>query len=479
MGATWFERDLDRRVFVKGVGSVGLGVVFGTLFGGCESLVEQIRNRPTRRRLRAGSSAVDQAVATYADAVAAMKALPAGDPRSWLAQAAIHGGPSGFNHCQHGTPHFFSWHRAYLLYFERICQELSGDPTFGLPYWNWNQNPVIHSAFTNAASTLFHQRDNTSLSGVPAISSTTLDTILADSNFFTFGAQLEGSPHNIVHVVVGGEMGGGASARDPLFWTHHCMVDYAWAKWNIELDNDNPNDQAWLDTEWDHFVDGQGNQASTTAGLTTLMPLLSYQYESSAVGSSPAADAVRAGEDFDRLERRIRAGADVRFDVKQRYAVAERASLPLAGALSRTANASANTFARLLDSERPDETVFASIEYTELPTTSDFFVRVFVDLPSANAATPTSDPHYAGSFAFFGTRGGDQHGEHAHHHRPRFLVDVTPTLRALRRRGALADQNLSLQLVPVPLGETFAERGAALELARFELLVTPVRVRDR
>ena len=30
------------------------------------------------------------------------------------------------------------------------------------------------------------------------------------------------------------------------------------AKWNLELGRDNPNDAAWGDTRWDHFVDGSG-----------------------------------------------------------------------------------------------------------------------------------------------------------------------------------------------------------------------------
>ena len=135
------DGDLNRRVFLKGLGYVSAGVITG-LLGGCESLVRSIQNRPTRRRLRTGSADVDADIATYENAVQLMKGLNASNPRSWAAQAALHGteSPSSFNFCQHGTNHFFSWHRAYLLYFERICQELTGNSNFGLPYWNWNQN---------------------------------------------------------------------------------------------------------------------------------------------------------------------------------------------------------------------------------------------------------------------------------------------------------------------------------------------------
>ena len=185
-----------RRIFIKGLGWVGLGLVSTTLLGGCESILEKIRNRPVRRRLRTGSAAVDNDIAIYREAVAAMKALPNSDPRSWFAQSAIHGTAGvGFNFCHHGTDHFFSWHRAYLLYFERICQALTGEPKFGLPYWNWNRNPDVHSAFLDAGSSLFEgSRVNTSVAGVSNFTDATLNPIFDDTNFFTFGSQIEGTP---------------------------------------------------------------------------------------------------------------------------------------------------------------------------------------------------------------------------------------------------------------------------------------------
>src|SRR5215216_2105661 len=155
-----FSNNLSRRVFVKGLGFVSLGLVLGTL-GGCEELAEAIKNRPIRRRLRIGSPEVDADIDTYRQAVTLMKALPASDPISWAAQAAIHGVTTHFNFCQHGTDHFFDWHRAYLFYFEKICQKLTGNAKFGLPYWNWNQDPDIHPAFLDVSSPLFLARNKT------------------------------------------------------------------------------------------------------------------------------------------------------------------------------------------------------------------------------------------------------------------------------------------------------------------------------
>src|SRR6266550_4893600 len=80
--------EFSRRVFVKGLGFVTVGLILGAI-GGCDldKLLEAIANRPTRRRLRVGSPEVDADIATYRQGVTLMKALAAGDPRSWDNQA--------------------------------------------------------------------------------------------------------------------------------------------------------------------------------------------------------------------------------------------------------------------------------------------------------------------------------------------------------------------------------------------------------
>ena len=119
----------------------------------------------------------------------------------------------------------------YLAYFEQICQKVTGDENFGLPYWNWNKDQAMHPRFTDPASPLFHPRNATSVSGSSAFSDATLDTIIGDGNFFTFSNQLEGQPHNMTHVIVGADMVTGGSPLDPVFWVHHCMIDRMWWLW--------------------------------------------------------------------------------------------------------------------------------------------------------------------------------------------------------------------------------------------------------
>ena len=83
------------------------------------------------------------------------------------------------------------------------------------------------------------------------------------------------------------------------------------------------------------------------------------------------------------------------------------------------------------------------------PGNPDVGVRVFLNLPGADASTPTDDPHYVTSFAFF-----EHEGEHAEHeHGPRaFYANVTPTLRRLQAAGLYSmGDPLETTLVTVPI----------------------------
>lgn len=466
----------QRRGFLKGLGGAALGLVVASTLGGCESLLEAIRNRPVRRRLSPANAPVQVDVQTYRAAVAAMQALPAGDPRNWAAQAAIHGTVAGgFNLCQHGTPHFLSWHRAYLFHFEEICRNLTGVKTFALPYWNWNQDAQLHPDFLVPGSPLFHPRNSTSMAGFAPVSAASLDPILDDGNFYTFGSTLEG-PHGNVHVRVGQDMGTGGSAIDPVFWMHHCMIDYCWDKWNIELGNDNPNDPAWNGTAWNDFVRGDGSPAHITAGITTLMPLLSYRYESSAIGTHPAQLLALSAAEFAQLRKRVEAGAPVKLEVRQRFLLAEAASQPIGKPIAPPSAPRASAVTGMLTQLDPSTNAFLSVAYARFPEATDFFVRVFVNLPGADAATSTDDPHYAGSLAFFGTPGG----QHEQMHGATHLVNVTPVLRELMRRGEMTDLSaIRVQLVAVPANGQFRRPDLVLQLSRIELLVTPVIVHGK
>jgi tyrosinase len=230
-----------------------------------------------------------------------------------------------------------------------------------------------------------------------------------------------------------------------------------------------------LETSWNHFVDGNGNPVEVTAGITILMPLLSYRYESSPIGRFDSLAALTTAE-FGLVEERLRTGADVRFEIRRTVRIADRISMTLGRPFSARTSVSPGDLTALIEGDDARERIFVRIKYATLPPANDFFVRVFINLPAASAATPTDDPHYAGSFAFFGTAAHD-HGEHAP--KTEFLVYATDTLQRLRAMGALPDgQPISIQLVAVPVGDQLATPGAELILEEIDLIATPVHVRS-
>ncbi|HJQ36765.1 MAG TPA: tyrosinase family protein [Thermoanaerobaculia bacterium] len=79
-----------------------------------------------------------KALASYAKGVAAMLALPPTDPQNWFRNAFTH-----LMDCPHGNWWFYVWHRGYVGYFEERIRNLSGDPTFAMPYWDWTTLPQI------------------------------------------------------------------------------------------------------------------------------------------------------------------------------------------------------------------------------------------------------------------------------------------------------------------------------------------------
>lgn len=121
--------------------SAALGLAAGALpFGAALAQPQPQHHQPRYRRWRASSHSKMgmRMLKSYAKAVNAMLALPPEDPRNWYRQAIIH-----TLDCPHGNWWFLPWHRGYLGWFEQICRELSGDPQFALPYWDWTAEPSL------------------------------------------------------------------------------------------------------------------------------------------------------------------------------------------------------------------------------------------------------------------------------------------------------------------------------------------------
>ncbi len=471
----------DRREFLKTVGAIGAATL---VTGGCEQLLTTIANRPIRRNL-AGLASNDPIIETYREAVAAMKALPAADPRNWANQAQIH-----FDHCPHGNWFFLPWHRAYLFYLEEICRELTGNDEFALPYWNWTESPSIPAAFWGtAANPLFDStRSATPASTASAaiVGAANIQSILNASDFFTFASAaataqrefagygvLEGQPHNYIHGFVGGNMGGYHSPLDPIFWMHHNMVECCWVEWNLVLQNPNSNDSQWTQfTFTDNFVDRDGNPVTLSVAATFLYPLLAYRFEPSQKGQDPSLITSIATDSAARAMRSfLTEGAAVTPIIAQRFAAQGAVEARVGQTARQRIALDSASFEAVLDADRGR--FLLTLGEVEIPGRGDFFVRVFVNKPDAGAETSTDDPHYAGSFAFF----GDQDSEHWAQGNPQasYIVDITEAVRRLRgTEGMTATDRLDIHLVPVP----FPNRptvDAVLRLNNVELGIGTVR----
>ena len=126
----------------------------------------------------------------------------------------------------HGGWFFFPWHRAYLYFHERILGSLIGDPTFALPYWDWDHAP--HRAFPTPyaipadlnENALFDPVREATPSATPSLNdwfqifSVNVGESLAQANgqrflgsppdyFNNHGGVIENGPHGLVHLWAG------------------------------------------------------------------------------------------------------------------------------------------------------------------------------------------------------------------------------------------------------------------------------------
>lgn len=84
-------------------------------------------------RYSAASAEGQAMLGDYATAIAKMMALAPTDPRNWFRNAFVH-----TLDCPHMNWWFFVWHRGYLGWFEQTVRDMSGNPQFAFPYWDWS-----------------------------------------------------------------------------------------------------------------------------------------------------------------------------------------------------------------------------------------------------------------------------------------------------------------------------------------------------
>ncbi|KAL7087389.1 hypothetical protein ACP275_13G066000 [Erythranthe tilingii] len=249
--------------------------------------VFQMKIRPSAHRVSA------EYMYKYNLATDRMRRLPADDPRNFMQQANIHCAYCNGAYDQPGQGTldiqihkcwlFFPFHRWYLYFYERILGKLIGDPTFALPFWNWdnpkgmtippmfvedprsalydrkrnqkNVRAVVDLGLTDATDTLQLVSNNLTIMHNEMIRgiSDPLDFMGARYSEGTDPNPGEGSvergSHTSIHAWVGDpeqpsgeDLGNFYSAgRDPLFYCHHANVDRMWFLWQRLPNNKLPD----------------------------------------------------------------------------------------------------------------------------------------------------------------------------------------------------------------------------------------------
>nr|XP_043629003.1 polyphenol oxidase I, chloroplastic-like [Erigeron canadensis] len=380
-------------------------------------------------------------IAKFQEAVKRMKELPKDDPRSFFQQAQVHcaycngsytQSSSGFPDVEiqiHNSWIFYPFHRWYLYFYERILGSLIDDPTFGLPFWNWD-TPAgmrIPSYFNDPNSSLFDSKRNQdhlnavidlgyhasntdtpeqdTVSNNLAIMYRQMVTNATDPiSFFggeyragtepiDGGGSIEQIPHIPIHVWVGdpretnGEDMGNlySSGRDPLFYCHHCNVDRMWSLWKM-LDGKNVDitDTDWLNTSF-VFYDENKNLVRVYVKDCLLTNKLGYDYQKVDVpwvSTKPVPRAPKSGI-AKKMTGKIKNTNDTSFPIKLDKIVKLLVSRPKKSRSKKEKK------------EHQELLVLYGIKYD-----SQIYVKfdVFVNDEDDNSSSP-SQTEYAGSFA--------------------------------------------------------------------------------
>lgn len=403
------------------------------------------------RRDIGGLDASSPIVQSYAKAIKAMKALPDTNPLSWTYQAAIHGtllagSHTAWNTCEHGTYFFFSWHRMYLWYFERIIRKMSGDHKWALPFWNYESAterklPETFRVPADATNDLYTSNRGPGWNdGTSSLLASSVDTSFAFPlvPFNSFSSSLEGTPHAAVHVSISGWMGSvPTAAQDPIFWLHHCNIDRLWNLWLAQGGGrtDPLDDATWKNTKFT-FFDEHGHEVQLTGcDILRAEEQLRYTYE-----GEPA-------------QVKLYCPKPIHVPVWAKEILFKIPIPPVLGPGPEPVPYEIDireTRARLgsLAAEKNTDLLFdlGDIEADRQP---DVYYEVYVGLPKE--ATPESQsPQYVGNIALFGHGVRDEH-QHGGFRPASFSFKINRAVEAALKGTPQAD---SLRILFVPRSST-------------------------
>jgi hypothetical protein len=400
----------------------------------------------------------------------------------------------------------------YLYFFERIVRAAvisnGDDPQFALPYWDYDQpaprntlpkpfreaklpggganplrlpafrrntalangaqlSPLVTSSRAAMAHTAFTRPPGPGFGGVRR----------APAHFGgTFGA-IEQTPHNDIHVQIGGVPGdacqGGwmidpnCAALDPIFWLHHANIDRLWSTWMaLGAGRANPDEGAWLNQSFS-FYDETGTPVSMTcAEVVDSATQLDYIYEhvpapeSVYVSPSPSSPPEPKGPP------ELVAASDRPVELIGRP-VSVQLSVP------KTARPRVETEAIARTALRGDA-VYLTIEDIEAPKNPGVVYGVFVNA-SASAGVPEGARRHVGNMTLFGIESMND-PDQSHESVPGFrhTFDITAVVADLTGAGAWNPDSINVTFEPITPVTDAGVESPSPEMA--QATATPVRV---
>lgn len=311
-----------RRTFLKQVAVTALLPLIPEMITGCTDPF-------SRMRYNVLSAPGQVMIRKYARAVQIMMSRPAYDPSSWIFWWYTHAIPMSKSAaiqqvfgeasspaeelaqkawwtCQphqagQNTDNFLPWHRMHVYFFEKLIRTVLHDDSFTLPYWSYtpglpsSQSGILPLAFRSPndpllASLYVQDRNSGVNSGSPIDSKNpgvlSAAKAMAETTYSPNGPMqgfcnsINVGVHAYVHALVGTVTDMGyvpTTARDPLFWMHHCNIDRLWASWN-RAGYLNPADPDFLNQVF-WFAGPDGQAVSIKMGDVMSIAELNYTYE--------------------------------------------------------------------------------------------------------------------------------------------------------------------------------------------------------
>ena len=461
--------QVSRRNFLQSLSVCGVPLLLPRI-----SVGREIISSPSEHFIRRDVSLMadsDPILSSYKKAVDIMKKLPSSDHRNWTNQALIHN-----NLCPHYNWYFLPWHRSYLYYFEQICRQLSGNPQFALPYWNWTTTPKIPATFWGDGNPLndgTRIAQPTSIADSRQVGSATIESILKIKSFETFasgkdvcynrygsqGGQLESTPHNYIHAgFVLGDMGKMMSPLDPIFWLHHANIDRLWNEWNSR-GNRNSTDGAWVNCDFiNHFYDVTGNPISMTVSKVLSTKALGYVYDDD---SEAFVNSLTSS--FSLMDAGLKGIAENLNSIRTNEFISAR--LDLSQGFFKTID----TLRTSVANHPNDEIIKLYIEGVQLPAIKDFYLRVFMNCDYVGPDVPVTDPVSIGFINFFGNHTGD--GDMMQHetHHISYVFEVTDNIKRLTAERKINQENIRVQILAIPYKSTGSSQEIKAQSIRLEV----------